>query len=202
MDLVARWTDLAGESARRLGEELAGCYAEPHRRYHTLQHLKSVLDLVDELAEEADDPDVVRLAAWFHDAVYDPRRDDNEERSAVLAERMLADTSLEPERARKVAALVRMTKTHDPGDRDGRVLCDADLAVLGADPETYAAYTRAVREEYSFVPDEYFTAGRAAVLEQLLALPSLFHTPAGRDRFGENARANLRAELTSLKESG
>jgi len=200
MDLVARWTALAGEDTRRLGEELVARYAEPHRSYHTLRHLEAVLDLVDEFAEEADDPDVVRLAAWFHDAVYDPQRDDNEERSAVLAERMLTDTSLAPERVAEVAALVRMTRTHEPQDANGRVLCDADLAVLGADAETYAAYTRAVREEYSFVPDEYFDAGRAAVLEQLLALPSLFHTPAGRARFEENARANLRAELSARRE--
>lgn len=200
MDLVARWTALAGEDTRRLGEELVARYAEPHRSYHTLRHLEAVLDLVDEFAEEADDPDVVRLAAWFHDAVYDPQRDDNEERSAVLAERMLADTSLAPERVEEVAALVRMTKTHEPQDANGRVLCDADLAVLGADAETYAAYTRAVREEYAFVPDEYFDAGRAAVLEQLLALPSLFHTPQGRARFEERARANLRAELSARRE--
>lgn len=202
MDLVARWTDLTGEGARRLGEDLVARYAEPHRHYHTLRHLTAVLDLVDELADEADDPDVVRLAAWFHDAVYDPQRDDNEERSAVLAERMLADTSLEPERAEEVARLVRMTKTHEPRDRNGQVLCDADLAVLGADAETYAAYTRAVREEYAFVPDEYFSVGRAAVLEQLLGLPSLFHTPRGRARFEEPARANLAAELSSWRTSG
>ncbi|WP_106399602.1 HD domain-containing protein [Actinocorallia populi] len=201
MDLVARWTALAGADTRRLGEELAARYAEPHRRYHTLRHLEAVLDLVDEFAREADDPDVVRLAAWFHDAVYDPQRDDNEERSAVLAERMLTDTSLEAGRVREVAALVRMTRTHEPYDRNGRVLCDADLAVLGADADAYAAYTRAVREEYAFVPDEYFAAGRAAVLEQLLALPSLFHTPAGKARFEEKARANLRAELSSRKGS-
>ena len=103
MDLVARWTDLVGAETRGLGEELVGRYAEPHRRYHTLAHLEAVLDLVDEFAGEADDPDLVRLAAWFHDAVYDPQRDDNEERSAVLAERMLADTSLEPARAQEVA---------------------------------------------------------------------------------------------------
>ncbi|GAA0948093.1 metal-dependent phosphohydrolase [Actinocorallia libanotica] len=199
MDLVARWTALAGADTRRLGEELLARYAEPHRRYHTLRHLESVLDLVDEFEAEADDPDVVRLAAWFHDAVYDPQRDDNEERSAVLAERMLTDTSLEAGRAAKAAALVRMTKTHEPHDRDGRVLCDADLAVLGADADAYDAYVQAVREEYAFVPEEYFAAGRAAVLEQLLALPSLFHTPAGKARFEEKARANLRAELKARK---
>ncbi|GAB3683104.1 hypothetical protein GCM10027589_52780 [Actinocorallia lasiicapitis] len=188
-----------GEQARRLGEDLLARYAEPHRRYHTIVHLEAVLDLVDELAADAADPDVVRLAAWFHDAVYDPERDDNEERSARLAERMLADTDLEPERAARVAALVRMTKTHDPSDPDGRVLCDADLAILAAEPEPYAAYVAAVRAEYHFVPDEYFRAGRAAVLDQLLALPVLFHSPIARARFDAAARANLTRELAALR---
>lgn len=199
MDLVERWTSLAGAQTRRLGEDLLERYAEPHRRYHTTAHLVAVLDLVDELAAEAGDADVVRLAAWFHDAVYDPQRDDNEERSAWTAERMLADTDLAPDRAAQVAALVRMTKTHDPADADGRVLCDADLAILAADPDDYARYTAAVREEYAFVPDEYFQAGRAAVLDQLLALPSLFHTPTARARYESRARANVTAELARLR---
>jgi predicted metal-dependent HD superfamily phosphohydrolase len=200
MDLVERWTALAGEQTRPLGEELLARYAEPHRRYHTIAHLEAVLDLVDELEADTDDPDVVRLAAWFHDAVYDPERDDNEERSARLAERMLADTDLDPDRAARVAALVRMTKTHDPADPDGRVLCDADLAILAAPAEDYAAYTRAVRAEYHFVPEEYFRAGRAAILDQLLALPVLFHSPAARARFDAPARANLAAELAVLRD--
>ncbi|GAA3198913.1 HD domain-containing protein [Actinocorallia longicatena] len=201
MDLVERWTALAGEQTRRLGEELLARYAEEHRKYHTIEHLEAVLDLVDELAGDADDPDVVRLAAWFHDAVYDPSRDDNEERSAILAERMLGDTDLEPERTARVAALVRMTRTHAPEDRDGRVLCDADLAILAAGAEDYAAYTAAVREEYHFVPEEYFRAGRAAVLDQLLGLGELFHGPTAKARFEERARANLTAELALLRTS-
>ncbi|MDX6738834.1 HD domain-containing protein [Actinocorallia sp. A-T 12471] len=199
MDLLERWTALAGPETRPLGEDLLARYAEPHRHYHTAAHLAAVLDLVDELAGEAADPDAVRLAAWFHDAVYDPQRDDNEERSARLAERMLADTTFEPSRAAHVAALVRMTKTHDPQDPDGKVLCDADLAILASDRASYDAYTAAVRAEYSFVPGDYFALGRTAVLEQLLGLPALFHTETARARFDAPARANLAAELTALR---
>ncbi|MFD0541019.1 metal-dependent phosphohydrolase [Actinomadura luteofluorescens] len=140
------------------------------------------------------------MAAWFHDAVYDPERADNEERSARLAARMLADTDLPEAAVARVVRLVELTATHAPeeGDRDGQVLCDADLAVLGAEPEDYAAYAAAVREEYAFVPDEFFRAGRAEVLSGLLALPRLFHTPAARERFEERARANMGTELLLL----
>ncbi|QOV40993.1 hypothetical protein IM697_03625 [Streptomyces ferrugineus] len=175
-------------------------WREPQRRYHTLTHLTAVLDRIDELADHADDPDVVRLAAWFHDAVYLPDRSENEERSARLAERALPEAGVPAERTAEVARLVRLTVTHDPApdDRDGQVLCDADLAVLAAPPSVYAAYTAAVREEYHFVPNDAFREGRAAILRQLLDLPSLFRTPYGRKEWEATARYNLAAELEML----
>jgi predicted metal-dependent HD superfamily phosphohydrolase len=197
MDLLPRWP---GPGPEEIGRDLLRRYAEPHRRYHTTEHLAAVLDGVDELAAEADDADSVRLAAWFHDAVYDPARGDNEERSAVLAERTLAGAGLPPAEIAEVARLVRLTTTHDPAedDRNGAVLCDADLAILAADPERYAAYAAAVREEYAAVPDEAFRAGRAGVLRGLLDLPALFRTPAGHERWEAAARHNLETELMLL----
>lgn len=201
MDLVDRWTRLAGPRTRALGNDLVARYTQEHRRYHDQAHLIAVLDLVDELAEYADDADVVRLAAWFHDAVYDPERSDNEELSAGLAERMLADTDLAADRIAEVVRLVRLTVTHDPapGDRNGQVLCDADLAVLAAEPEAYAAYASAVQEEYGFVPEDLFRQGRADVLRGLLGLPALFHTPRGREHFEARARHNIKTELLLLR---
>ncbi|MFG2085398.1 MULTISPECIES: HD domain-containing protein [unclassified Spirillospora] len=200
MDLVDRWVALAGPHTRHIGTELDKRYGEPHRRYHTRRHLTAVLDLVDELAGHAAAPDLVRLAAWFHDAVYDPERADNEERSARLAARMLTDTDLREPDIEEVVRLIELTTTHAPHEEDpnGQVLCDADLAILGADSDQYAAYAAAVREEYAFVPDEFFQAGRAQVLNGLLALPRLFHTATARERYEERARNNIRTELTLL----
>ncbi|MEZ0022446.1 putative metal-dependent HD superfamily phosphohydrolase [Kitasatospora sp. MAP12-15] len=183
------------------GRALLARWAEPQRRYHTTDHLLAVLDHVDTLAEHAADPDTVRLAAWFHDAVYKPDRSENEERSASLAVRALREAGLAEQRIAEVVRLVRLTADHrtEPGDRDGEVLCDADLAVLGGAPEPYAAYTAAVREEYAFVPEEAFRAGRAAILRQLLALPVLYRTPTAHARFDQRARANLAAELAALE---
>lgn len=199
--LIDRWVALAGPEARRLGSALIDRYGEPHRRYHTGEHLIAVLDLVDELAAHAGRPDAVRLAAWFHDAVYDPARADNEERSARLAERMLADTDLVAATAGEVARLVRLTETHDPAanDGNGEVLCDADLAVLAAEPAAYAAYAAAVREEYGFVPDDAFARGRADVLRGLLARPAIFRTPPAHARFEAAARHNVETELVLLR---
>lgn len=181
-------------------DNLLARWGEPQRRYHSTSHLLAVLDHVDTLAEHAQDPEAVRLAAWFHDAVYHPERSENEERSAALAVRALTEAGVPAERTEEVARLVRLTITHDPapGDTNGEVLCDADLAILAAGPEAYEAYSRAVREEYGFVPDDAFRAGRAAVLRQLLDLQRLFRTPHGAAVWEEKARANLTAELTSL----
>ncbi|MFV0129236.1 hypothetical protein ACLGI4_16260 [Streptomyces sp. HMX112] len=188
----------------RYADDLLARWAEPQRRYHTTDHLVAVLDRVDELERYADDPALVRLAAWFHDAVYLPDRSTNEERSARLAERALPELGVGRAGTAEVARLVRLTLTHDPADddRNGAALCDADLAVLAAGPEAYAAYAAAVREEYGFVPDDAFRAGRSAVLRQLLGLPQLFRTPHGAREWEERARQNLATELELLTAGG
>ncbi|WP_367322298.1 hypothetical protein [Streptomyces sp. HUAS ZL42] len=206
--LRARWTS-ALEGARAPGtgpdpvpyaDNLLARWQEPQRRYHTLAHLAAVLDRIDELEAYAADPDVVRLAAWFHDAVYLPDRSENEERSARLAERALPEAGVPAAKTGEVARLVRLTVTHDPADDDpdGQVLCDADLAILASPPSAYAAYTAAVREEYHFVPNDAFREGRAAVLRQLLELPRLFRTPYGTEHWEATARYNIGAELDLL----
>ncbi|MET9955280.1 hypothetical protein ABZ135_27555 [Streptomyces sp. NPDC006339] len=211
-DLLTRWTAtlLAARAGREgpdpapYGRNLLARWNEPQRRYHTAEHLRAVLDRVDELTDqggEGGELELVRLAAWFHDAVYRPDRSENEERSAALAERALTEAGLTPREVTEVARLVRLTVTHDPapGDLNGEALCDADLAILASDLDTYTGYTRAVREEYAFVPDAAFRTGRASVLRQLLSLPRLFRTPYGAAAWEEKARANLERELAELE---
>ena len=194
------WAGLAGDSptSRTEWAALVAAWSEPHRRYHDLAHLAAVLGLVGELGGAAD-PDAVRLAAWYHDAVYDPERSDNEEISAQRARAGLRGL-VDDERAAEVERLVRLTAGHDPAPEDGNgaVLCDADLAVLAAPAESYAAYASAVRAEYGHLSDEEFTTGRIAVLEHLLALPALYRTP-GAQAWTEPARANMGAELVLLR---
>ena len=192
MDLADRWPLTSHLDVR---DDLLAAWGAPGRRYHDRRHLGEVLDRLAELGcEDA----VVLLAAWFHDAVHEGDRDD-EERSAVWAERALPD-DVAPE----VARLVRMTERHRPADDDprGQLLSDADLAILAASPERYAEYVRDVRAEYAAVPDEHFARGRTAVLGDLLAKESLFQTASGRERWEEAARANVSAELATLRGSG
>lgn len=207
--LLERWDALLlrardgrpGPPPRGYGEELLARWAEPHRRYHTVQHLHAVLDRVDELGAFARQPDAVLLAAWFHDAVYQPDRSENEERSAQLARRALREAGVPQARVTEVTRLVRLTVHHDPepGDVDGEVLCDADLAVLADSPEEYAAYAAAVREEYAFVPEAAFREGRARLLRALLDRPRVYRTSRAYERWEHTARRNVRTELELLE---
>jgi predicted metal-dependent HD superfamily phosphohydrolase len=206
-DLLTAWqTTLPAAApaglAARVGEDLLARWSEPHRYYHTVNHLRVVLAVVNEHSGRAEDSTAVRLAAWYHDAIYDPHRVDNEEASALLAEASLPDLGVPPDRVAEVARLVRLTASHDPipGDRNGGLLTDADLCVLASPPDVYRAYTAAVRREYAHVPDDAFVIGRAAVLQNLLCLARLFHTPELRDRWEDMARANLTRELSGLRD--
>lgn len=196
------WAGLAGDSpiSRTEWAAVVGAWSEPHRRYHDLAHLAAVLGIVGELAEHADDPVAVRLAAWYHDVAYDPQRDDNEEISAARARIGLLGL-VDGDRIAEVARLVLLTAGHDPqpGDANGAVLCDADLAVLASPPDAYAGYASAVRAEYGHLSDEAFTAGRIAVLEQLLAFPALYRVPSVAAAWTARAQANLTAELALLR---
>lgn len=203
-DLVEAWATLLSRhtdnpAVAEVGRDLVAAWAEPHRRYHSVEHLRDILGHVEQLAEFADDPDAVRLAAWYHDAVYAGLPDD-EERSARRAEQDLSRLELRPQLVDEVARLIRLTITHDPapGDRNGQVLSDADLAALAVPREHYERNTAAIRAEYTHVPDEVFSRGRVQVLVALLGGPGVFRTEYARREWETLAQGNLRAELATL----
>lgn len=198
--LTAGATDPPATTAA--GRDLLRRWNEPGRHHHTVDHLVAVLSVVDGHAPYADRPDLVRLAAWFHDAVYDPRApgDTNERASAALATITLTALGVPADATAEVARLVLLTAGHQPGpaDRNGALLCDADLSILAQPADAYDRYATAVRREYVHVPDEPFRAGRAAVLRHLLGLPALYRVPVLADRWEAPARANLARELATL----
>lgn len=205
-DLLETWAALlarhtANPDAAAVGRRLLASWSEPHRRYHSVDHLRDILAHVEELAADADDADAVRLAAWYHDSVYAGLPDD-EERSARRAEEDLSRLGLAPQLVDEVARLVRMTITHDPdpGDHNGEVLSDADLASLAVSRERYVRNTAAIRAEYAHVSDEVFRKGRLQVLVGLLDGPGVFRTRQARQQWEAPAQDNLRAELATLKD--
>lgn len=177
-----------------MGAELVERWTQPHRHYHDVRHLHQVLHAVDLLGPGAHGR-VLRLAAWFHDAVYDGTASD-EENSAQLAEQMLAHAGLPVAEVDEVARLVRLTRTHDPdeGDHAGALLVDADLSILGMKPGRYDVYVRDVRADYAHVDDDHWRVGRVQVLDHLLGLTPLFRTEQGRQMWAAQAAINLAAE--------
>ncbi|MDQ0824043.1 putative metal-dependent HD superfamily phosphohydrolase [Arthrobacter sp. B2I5] len=194
--LLTRWEAIM-PSHDALFLDLLDRWSEPHRHYHGCTHLLSVLEALDLLTEPEEVPRTVLLAAWFHDAVYRGAAGQDEDESARLAESRLAGTGLPEDEVAEVARLVRLTSDHrpEPGDDDGALLCDADLSVLGGEPEEYARYLAAVRKDYAHIGDADFSAGRAAVVRHLLELDPLFHHPRARELWQDAAHRNLKGEL-------
>lgn len=199
-DAVTRLGGAPGEMATALLDR----YSEPQRGYHDGRHLAEVLTAVDLLGGDLDPREhaLVVLAAWYHDAVYDPvaAPGANEEASAVLAERELAGAGCDPSAAGAVAGLVRATLEHDLPGTPGpeAVLHDADLWVLSAPPQRFDEYCAQVRDEYAHVPAEDFARGRTAVLAPFATRPRLYATPLAHERWTDAARTNLRHELGRL----
>jgi predicted metal-dependent HD superfamily phosphohydrolase len=193
----------ASEAAvRRAGVELLGWWSQPHRQYHTVAHLAAVLDVVDGYAGHADDPHLVRLAAWGHDAVYDPRAptEENERASARLTGQLLADLRVPPPAVAEVVRLIMLTADHraDPVDLNAALLCDADLAILAAPDEDYDWYAAAIRREYAHVPDDVYRIGRVKALHDLLDRPATYRIPVLHHRWELTAQANIHRELHGL----
>jgi predicted metal-dependent HD superfamily phosphohydrolase len=182
-------------------DELRQRYREPWRRYHTQQHIDALLRWLSvhrSLARHADELDA---AIWFHDAIYEPQRHDNEARSAELAQVQLAAAGFDTAFVDRVAALVLATRSHEAaaGDDDQALLLDLDLSVLGQPAWVYDAYTQQVRLEYAHVPDQPFRAGRIQVLDHFLQRPRLFIRAELAAIWEEPAQCNLRRERGALQ---
>lgn len=191
-------------------DTLLELHRQPHRRYHGVRHVgwvvRHALDLGGTHADRVDDLGAVVAAAFFHDAVYDPTRTDNEFASAALAQRALGELGWAAPRIVAVAELVTATADHvapsAPGAAlDTAVLLAADLAVLAADPASYAEYVTGVRAEYAHVSDAEWAVGRGRVLHNFLERAAIFDPALGLDTWERRARGNIAAELAALDRS-
>lgn len=200
-ELRARWHDAWGKvAAIGTGEEIFASlitrYAEPHRAYHNIDHIRDCLRWVDQVRQEVDRVGETELAIWFHDAIYEPRRSDNEEQSAQWAERSLDAAGAAADRVEHIGQLIRLTTHKSPRlFGDAAILCDIDLAILGAETSQFDAYDAAIRVEYGWVPEDTFRRGRGEILSGFLARPRIYHSRFFYDLLEEPARANLQRTL-------
>lgn len=187
------------EADQSLYERLIACYSEPQRKYHTLQHLAECFAHLDDLRNLTEHPAEVELALWFHDAVYDTRASDNEERSAVWAYEAVRSYGIDAESAERIRSLILATKHRAvPEGCDAEILIDVDLAILGASPVRFDEYEQQVRDEYSWVAELMFRIERRKVLQSFLDRQAIYSTELFRMGREQQARDNLSRSISQL----
>ena len=204
MTLLTHWQSTwrslgAARSDDALFDRLIECYSEPRRKYHTTQHLEECfahLDNVRSLTERAGE---VELALWFHDAIYDTHKHDNEERSAEWARETALAAGLIGEQATRISELILATRhSAVPTGTDAMVLVDIDLGILGAETRRFDEYELQVREEYSWVPGILYRRGRRKILKEFADRKWIYSTDYFRAAYEERARENIARSLTRL----
>ena len=202
----------AGASASReqlhdMGTNLIMLWSTPDRAFHNLRHLIDLLTRVDELSEETRNPDLVRLAAWYHGAIFSVSADqamhrnggEDEAASAALAYEELVAAGVSEKNANRVSELIMNLRRHDlpTSDIDAAALSDADLGCLAIEPQRYREYSRLIYSEYAHLPLLSYLRTRTTIVRKLLARDRLFASPLGQ-RWELPARENLEAELRRL----
>lgn len=188
----------ATDAGGRVFDDLCRRHAEPQRRYHTLEHVDAALAWLDWFAGCADHRAEVELALWFHDAVYEPTAPDNERLSADLAREQLTELGASEPAIERVVAGIDATRTHQASSRDAQLVVDLDLTILGAKRETYEAFEQAVAWEFRHVPQDAYTAGRAAVLRRFYERTAIYQTAPMNELLEVRARKNLARSLAAL----
>ncbi len=185
---------------RGLFEQLQTLYSEPHRHYHDHSHVSECLAHVEVHRAHCANPAQAEAAIWFHDAIYDVRRGDNEEKSAELAQRELARLGAPVPTIDRVTEMILATKSHVSDHADTVLLIDIDLGILGASPQTFERYDQRIRKEYDWVPDEQYLVARAGTLQGFLERPRIYQTAPLFERLEAQARKNLKAKIVELEQ--
>lgn len=179
--------------------ELAKRYSEPHRHYHTLEHLDACLRHLSGVMALLERPHEVALALWFHDAIYDVGATDNEQRSADWARECLLAAGGASDAADRVHASILVTRHDQPAQTsDQQLLLDVDLAILGAPDDVFDAYERQIVDEYQSVPRAAFRRNRRRILQGFLDRPQIYHSARFLATREAQARANLQRSIHAL----
>jgi len=197
-NLTRSLAQIGAQSSFSIFDELKAVYTEPGRYYHSDRHIGECLTRLQPLRHQATHPAEIEVALWFHDAVYDTRRIDNEERSAEWAIKFLRAYKVEQAVIDRIARLIMVTQAHDPHDADTAIMTDIDLSILGAPPHVFEQYDTDIRREYSWIPGEQFRRGRIQVLNNFLERAEICKTSYFLAKYEQQARLNLRRKIEQL----
>jgi predicted metal-dependent HD superfamily phosphohydrolase len=198
------WTasgfNITEEQKRSLFGNIMRNYSGLGRAYHMLPHIEHCLVEFEVARLLAENPSAVAFALWYHDIVYDPRRQDNESVSALVLSFVMAEIKAPVTFTSQVVEHIHATK-HDGVAKkpDSKLVVDIDLSILGQPEDVFDEYEDQVRFEYSWVPEETFRKARAAILQQFLERPTIYQTKYFQDKYEQQARVNLTGSIQKLQ---
>jgi len=198
-DLISDYADISLIDS--LWTTIESQYTFKNRHYHNLSHLYNMFLQLEDFKTEIEDLDSLRLAIWYHDIIYKSTTKDNEEQSALFAEKALKDLKHDSFNIENIKNLIISTKKHElilTENLDNAYLLDLDLSILGTDWEIYNKYTQNIRKEYKIYPDILYKPGRKKVLKHFLERDSLYFTERFKTKFEKQARNNLIQEIDML----
>jgi predicted metal-dependent HD superfamily phosphohydrolase len=182
-----------------LWDEVEKNYSGKNRHYHTLQHLENLLITLTEVKSEIQNWESILFTLFYHDIIYTALKSDNEENSALLAEKRMQQLSVSNDIIERCKNQILATKSHSKStDSDTNYFTDADLSVLGQPWEIYSLYYKNVRKEYAIYPDFIYNSGRKKVIQHFLSMNSIFKTDYFYNQFEKVAKENLMKELSYL----
>lgn len=203
--LLNNWNDLTHDLPKLKNEfhqNLTSLYTSQSRFYHTLNHIEALLKLSQEHQQLLGSSKTVDFAIWYHDAIYDASKSNNEEKSAQLARNNLTELGLVPDLIENCYNLIIATKTHqltqDLDSFDAQFLLDIDLSILASERGKYLEYTQEIRKEYKIYPDFLYKKGRKKVLKHFLEMEHIYKTELFQDLWESKAKENLSYEISLL----
>ena len=199
--LCASLSSLGVSSCKTIFESLKNAYGAQDRHYHDQSHVSECLVHLGNTSHLATRVSEVEIAIWFHDAIYDSTKGDNEERSADWAANYLSDEGISKEIVSRIHDMIIATKTHVAKTDDEALLLDIDLGILGSSEATFELYDQAIRSEYHWVPIEQYSAGRVGVLRSFLDRPRIYQTTHYYDALEQTARSNLARKIEEISNS-
>ena len=198
-NILAFKLKISTKDSARIFQEIETRYAEPHRTYHTMIHIYQLFMLMENHPSEIKNHTLVELSILFHDIIYNPQQNDNEEKSAALADELVGKY-LDASTRHELKLMIESTQLHKPilASSDNKYFLDMDTSILGVSTRIYNQYVKKIREEYRVLSREHFDLGRKDFLINFLKRPRIFYTELYHEQFEDQARENISKEISLL----